>query len=145
MASKAQRKDDVANLVANVAKELTTQIDKEVEVVDNGKMLKTNRKGEMLMCEFTLQKRPGQPDPLCITINDEVRWVKRGAKVIVPWYLVEHMLNNIERKFRQEKDQNGKNVVVFDDMTTEQFQYREIDPAEGCYVEGPKEQPVTTM
>ena len=104
MASKAQRKDDVANLVANVAKELTTQIDKEVEVVDNGKMLKTNTKGEMLMCEFTLQKRVGQPDPLCITINDEVRWVKRGAKVIVPWYLVEHMLHNVERKFRQEKD-----------------------------------------
>lgn len=99
------------------------------EQLKAAKMAKVDTDGKMLMCEFTLGKRPGHPDPLCITINDEVRWVKRGAKVRVPWYLVEHMLHNIERKFRQEKDGQGNNIVVHDDMTSEPFQYRPINPA----------------
>ena len=147
MATKTQRKAAVADAVADVAKTLVEQIDREVEIVDNGKLLKTNKHGKMLMCEVTLQKAPGKPDPQCFTVNDEIKWVKRGAKVVVPWYFVEHMLHNVERKYRQEVDPADarKKIVLFDDMTTEAFNYREIDPADGVFVEGPREQPNNTL
>jgi hypothetical protein len=120
------------------------------EDMKKAKMFKTNTKGEMLMAQFKLPKRPGYPDPLCVTVNDEVRWIKRGHWVKLPWYVVEHMAHNIERKFRQEKDPNGgiQPIVVYDDMTAEPFEYRLIDPAidpatgEPYTIAEPRTQPV---
>lgn len=96
---------------------------------ESGRLAKLNTDGKMLKYLFTLQKRPGAPDPLCITINEEFYWVKRGKPVEVPWYLVEHMKLNIERKYRQEKDEHGKNIVVGEDMPSESFTATPINPA----------------
>jgi hypothetical protein len=144
MAGKAQRKAQVAEIVADVAKTLAANIDAEGvdDDVKSSRLAKLDNSGKMLMCEFTLAKRPGQPDPLCITVNEEIKWVKRGAKVVLPWYFVEHMLHNVERKYRQEKDPiTGQPRVAFDDMSTEQFQYRAIDPAPNTEIQGPNEAP----
>jgi hypothetical protein len=135
MTTKAQRKQEVAELVASVAEQLQDTIDQQVVVEDNGKLFKLNTKGEMLLCELTLHKREGAPDPQCITINEEFRWVKRGHKVVVPWYVVEHLKLNIERKFHQEKDPTtGKSIVVSEEVPAETFSYKPIDPAPGVEI-----------
>ncbi len=114
-------------------------------------MQKQDTSGNMLMCQFTLAKRPGAPDPLVITVNKEIKWLKRGATVKLPWYFIEHMLNNIERKFRQEKGPDGKSVVVYDDMPTEAFSYLPINPAidpatnEPFRIECPRAQVLTSQ
>jgi hypothetical protein len=84
----------------------------------------------MLTCKLTIQKRVGAPDPLCVTINEEFRWIKRGLECIVPWYLILHLRNNIERRFTQGTDETGKKIVIVEDAQAEPFTYRPIDPAE---------------
>lgn len=113
-----------------------SQVQADPEVRDDGKMTQQNTKGEMLMVEMTVAKRIGAPDPLCITINEEFRWVKRGKQVIVPWYVAEFLSTNIERKYRQEKDEHGVNQTIAEDMLAEPFQFRMIDPAPGSKVGG---------
>lgn len=152
----AKNKQAVEKAVAKAVSDALAQEEQEVREsaaeIKASKLKKTNSKGEMLMAKFRLPKRPGYPDPLCITVNDEVRWVKRGYWVKLPWYVVEHMAHNIERKFRQEKDPNGgvAPLVVYDDMTAEPFEYQLIDPAtdpktgEPFGIDEPKSQPLAT-
>jgi hypothetical protein len=132
VSSKNEQKKQVDEIASAVAKTMKATIDaKDDGPVNNGKLDKVNTEGKMLMAELTVARREGAPDPYLITVNEEIRWIKRGKQVIVPWYCVEQMKNNIERKFRKEKDDQGKNVVVFDDLPTESFLYRAIDPAPG--------------
>lgn len=128
--AKVTQSKALTDAVAALAKQLVADVhvSESPDEIKAARNAKKNDEGGMLMCTFNLAKRIGQPDPLCVTINDEVRWVKRGATVTVPWYLVEHMLHNIERKYRREKQADGSSLIVFDDMLTEQFQYREIKP-----------------
>ncbi len=139
-------KRDAAKTLKSLAADIESQdVSETPEQYREAQMQKQDRDGKMLLCEFTLAKRPGAPDPLCITVNKEIKWLKRGATVKLPWYFVEHMLNNIERKFRQEKAPDGKSIVVYDDMPTEAFSYMPINPAEGVSIEGPRKQAITTM
>ena len=146
-------KRDAAKTLKSLASDIESQdVAETPEQYRAAQMQKTNTKGEMLMCQFTLAKRPGAPDPLCITVNKEIKWLKRGVTTSkMPWYFVEHMLNNIERKFRQEKTPDGKNIVVYDDMPTEAFSYMPINPAtdpatgEPFVIAGPRPQAITTM
>jgi hypothetical protein len=110
------------------------------EVLDS-KRKKLDTNGDILMCWFTLAKKEGAPDPLVMTVNNEVKWLKRGYKVKLPWYFVEHMLHNVERKFRQIPDPADarKKITLYDDIPTESFQYQPINPAEGVEIEGPKQ------
>ena len=135
MATKAQQKQQVDAISAAVAKTMKASIDAVPDVIDNGKLDKQNADGGVLMCELTVARREKAPDPFLVTVNEEIRWIKRGAKVIVPWYVVVQMKNNIERKFLREKDEQGKNVVVHEDMPTESFQYQMINPAPGVTID----------
>jgi hypothetical protein len=102
-----------------------------VKVYGDGKHDRVNTKGETLMADFTLAKKTGAPDPLCVTINEEFFWIKRGVKVQVPFYLVFHLRNNIETHYVQEKDEQGKNIIKTERMPAEAFSYSWIDPAPG--------------
>lgn len=141
MTTKAQRKQDVAKIATKIVAGMSQEIEAQEDHEDSeaARNAKTNTKGTMLMCELTLAKRAGMPDPQVITVNREIKWVKRGAKVVVPWYFIEHLLHNVERKFRQEPDptDSRKRIVAHDDTETESFNYRMIDPAEGMEIEGP--------
>ena len=86
------------------------------------------------MCELEVARRPGAPDPFLITVNEEIKWIKRGKKVVVPWYFIEAMQSNIERRFRREKDEQGKNIIVSEDMPSESFQFQAINPAPGVVI-----------
>jgi hypothetical protein len=145
-------KRDAAKTLKALANDIESQdVAETPEQYRAAQMQKTDTKGAMLMCEFTLAKREGAPDPLVITVNKEIKWLKRGATVKLPWYFVEHMLNNIERKFRQEKGPDGKKFVVYDDMPTEAFSYLPINPAidpktnEPFRIEGPRPVVNTTL
>jgi hypothetical protein len=131
MASKAKSKEAATQALAQVAKGIMDEI--EADHVDHTdyRLGKTNTEGEMLKAKFTLQPREKAPNPLCITINEEIFWVPRGVEVTVPWYVVTHMKNNIERKFRREKDEQGKNVIRTMDVPSEPFSYHPINPAPG--------------
>lgn len=96
---------------------------------DDGKLFMKNRDGGMLMCDLTVQRREKAPDPLCVCVNEEIRWIKRGMKARVPWYVVLHMQNNIERKFRQEGEGKSRTIVA-EDAPGEPFNYTQIDPAD---------------
>ncbi len=122
---------------ATVASVLTTLVDKvssmspavkAAVVHGDGKDFLVNTDGKTLMAKFNLAKRAGAPDPLCITINDEFFWMKRGIDVEVPFYLVLHMKNNIETHYLQEKDERGKNVIVTEKRPAEAFSYVWINP-----------------
>ena len=149
MTSKAQRKVEVANVVASVTQALVHGIEQEVadDDVQASKLKKTNKDGGILMCEVMLQKKLGAPDPQVFTVGNEIKWIKRGAKVKVPWYFVEHMLNNVERKFFQIPDPTDqrKRIVKYDDILTEGFSYTPINPAEGMEIEGPNPVVDTTI
>lgn len=139
MATKQDRKASVADIAKQVASAMQKGIDAEVEVTDNGKLRETNSKGEMLLCEVTMPRGNNMPDPQVVTINEEIRWVRRGVKTIVPWYFVEHLLLNIERKYRQEIDvATGKNVVTFDDIPALSFTWLPVDPNPSGYKIGPQ-------
>lgn len=145
--AKAKVSSAVKDAVAEVAKQLAQDaVNIETpEQIQSARMAKTNSKGEMLMCSFTLQKAEGRPDPLCITVNDQIKWVKRGKAVALPWYFVEHMLGNQDRKYRQEKDAAGKNYITYDDVTSEPFHYQAIEPGVDANgktfeIEGPRTQ-----
>jgi hypothetical protein len=88
-----------------------------------------NTKGEVLMCKMTIGSREGAPDPLVITVGDEIKWAKRNKEVVVPWYFVLHMKNNIETRFKQEKDDQGKRIVVGHTGPSEPLSYSLIDPS----------------
>ncbi len=129
MANKATSKA-VSDAVAKIA----TQIVQDAGVAETpddlraARMAKRNSSGGLWKVGFTLEKREGYPDPLCITVVDEIKWVKRGKEVMLPWYFVEHMLGNVQRKYRNIKDkQTGMYEVVWDDVPAESFRYREID------------------
>ncbi len=148
----ASKQDNKKQLVKAI-QELTNEADpaETAEELKAARMAKTNSKGEMLLCNFTLQKKEMAPDPLCITINQDHFWLKRGKSVKVPWYFVEHMLHNVDRKYRNVKISPLEYRVEFDDMTSEPFQYTVIDPGmkpdgSGPFeVEGPREPPQQTL
>ncbi len=134
MATKTQQKQQIDKVTAQVAKAMGAVIDAQVEVQDNGRMDKLNADGEMLKCEVTFPRRPFADDPHVQTVNDQIFWFRRGHAKVVPWYVVSAIKDNVERKFRQEKDDQGKNVVVSDEMPTESFTYSPINPAPGVTV-----------
>ena len=136
MVNATQRKEQVEKLVGEWSDKLVKEMDAELAPpLTSDRLTKTNKDGKMLMCNFTLNPRDGGPDPLCFTINDEIKWIKRGQNVVIPWYFVEHMKLNIERKFRKEKDQQtGRVSVIPVDQLTESFQYQPIDPAPGVTI-----------
>ena len=129
--SKSKSKAAATKALAEVAKGIMDEIEADHVDTTDYKLGKTNTEGKMLMAKFTLQPRDKAPNPLCITVNEEIRWVPRGVEVIVPWYVVTHMKNNIERRFRKEKDSQGKNIVVPYDVPSEPFNYNPINPAPG--------------
>lgn len=149
MASKSASKQQLVNALKDLTEDVTPV--ESAEDLKAARMAKTNNKGEMLLCNFTLQKKEMAPDPLCITINDQHFWCKRGKSVKVPWYLVEHMLHNVDRKYRNVKVGPLQYKVEFDDMTSEPFQYQLIDPAmkpdgTGPFeIEGPRTPPQITL
>lgn len=132
--TKAGSKKAAQEALAVVAKNMMDEIEKDHVDTTDYKRGKTNSKGEMLMCKFTLQPREKAPNPLPIVVNEEKYWVPRGVEVTVPWYVVVQMKNNIERRFRKEKDAQGKNIVTAYDMPSEPFSYSPIDPAPGVTV-----------
>lgn len=146
-------KQDSKAALVKAMKELTEEVSpgESAEDLRAAQMAKTNSKGGMLECRFTLQKKEMAPDPLCITINQQHFWCKRGKPVTVPWYLVEHMLHNVDRKYRNVKIGPMEYRVEFDDMTSEPFQYQVIDPAmkpdgSGPFeIEGPLTPPQVTL
>ena len=101
-ATKTQQKAQAAKIVENVTKQLNAQIDAQIEVVDDGKRQFVNKDGGILQCEITLARATGAPDPLAVMVNEQLWWLRRGHKQMVPWYVIPHLRNNIERKFRQE-------------------------------------------
>lgn len=129
--SKQTQKEQVDAIANAVASSMKATIDAQVEAKDESKFTFKNADGGILMCELTMARRENAPDPFLTTTNEEIRWIKRGQPVIVPWYVVDQLRNNKERKFRKEKDEQGKNVIAFEDIPTESFQYRAINPAPG--------------
>lgn len=130
-ATKTKTKAAATKAIAEVTKQLMTEIAE--DAVDNTdyRLGKLNADGEMLKAKFTLQPREKAPNPLCITVNEEIFWVPRGVEVEVPWYVVTQMKNNIERRFKREKDAQGKNIVTSFDAPSEPFSYYPINPAPG--------------
>ncbi len=137
MATMKQKKDALADVFAKAASDAIGKLEADgpKDDIEAAKMQKQNTDGKMLMCELTIGKRALAPDPLCITTNEEIRYIKRGKKVVVPWYVVTQMLNNIERQFYQEKDDQGKSITKWMDAPSEPFNYRMIDPAPDTTVE----------
>ena len=130
--SVAKKQEAASRVLAQIAAGVAEKIEADQPVHDDGKLHMKNAQGEMLMCKLTLAKRAGAPDPLCITINEEFRWVKRGSEVVVPWYVVQHLKNNVETVFRQEKNEQGRSIVVTDQVQAEPFSYTPINPAADC-------------
>lgn len=136
MASKAQRKAAITDVVNEVAQQVADKLDHVVEVDERkaeqeAKRRYLNRDGEILQCNLTLQKMEGKPDPLVITIAEEIRWIKRGKPVVVPWYVVQTLKDNIESRYRREKQPDGTTAVVREDVPAEAFSYNAINPADG--------------
>jgi hypothetical protein len=131
MTSKAKSKEAATQALAQVAKGIMDEIEADHVDTTDYKLGKTNVAGEMLKAKFTLHPRDKAPNPLCVTVNEEIFWVPRGVEVTVPWYVVTHMKNNIERRFRKEKDAQGKNIVTTYDAPAEPFSYNPISPAAG--------------
>lgn len=141
MATTTQKKAALADVFAKAAADAISKIDADAAPQDDvkaSKLQKLNRKGEMLMCELTIAKRPLAPDPLCVTTNEEIRYIKRGKKVVVPWYVVVQMLNNIERVFYQEENETGKKITHWNEQPSEPISYVPIDPAEGVTIDTPQ-------
>src|SRR5574343_2116108 len=74
-------------------------------VKDDGDL--KNKSGTPLMCELTLGKKEGAPDPHVMTVNEHRIVVKRGAKVVVPWYFIAMLKSNNDRRYYQTKDKDG--------------------------------------
>ena len=130
-ATKASKKEIIEKTFADAAAAAIKAEEAASKAVeDDGRLAMKNKDGGVLMCNLTVAKRPFAPDPLCVTVNDEIKWIKRGAKVIVPWYFVLHMNNNVETRFRQEKDAQGKNIVVPETGPSEPISYNPINPAD---------------
>ena len=129
--TKAVSKKAAQEALAQVAKGIMDEIEADhVDTVDY-KRGKLNTDGEMLMARLTLHPREKAPNPQVVTINEEIRWVPRGVEAVVPWYVVSFLKTNVERRFRKEKDAQGKNIVVPYDMPGEAFSYTPINPAAG--------------
>lgn len=112
------------------AKEAALKAAEKTEVVaDDGKLDMKNRDGGVLMCKVTVGSREGGPDPICYTVNDEIKWIKRNAEVVIPWYFVLHMKHNVETRFKQAKDESGTRIVVGTTGPSEPISYSLIDPA----------------
>jgi hypothetical protein len=129
--TKSKSKAAATKALAQVAKGIMDEIEADHVDSTDYRLTKLNADGGMLMAKFTLQPREKAPNPLVITINEEIRWVPRGIEVVVPWYVVTHMKNNVERRFKKEKDAQGKNIVTPYDMPSEPFSYQPINPAPG--------------
>lgn len=132
-ATQAQ-KNAVTKAFADAEKAAQAALVKAEVPEDDGTMDMKNADGGMLKCKFTLHKRPGAPDPLCITVNEAGRagfqgFAKRGIEIEVPWFVILHLQNNIEKRFAQEKDERGKNIIVPEDVPGESFSYRPVNPA----------------
>jgi hypothetical protein len=131
-ASKSKSKAAATQILAEVTKTLMSNIEEEANKESfDGRYAKLNAEGGILKAKFTLQPKEKAPNPLCITVNEEIFWVPRGHEVIVPWYVVTQMKNNIERRFKREKDERGKNIVTTYDAPSEPFNYTPINPAPG--------------
>lgn len=129
--NKTKSKAAATKAIAEVTKEIIAGIEADAVDTTDYRLGKLNANGEMLKAKFTLQPREKAPNPLCITVNEEIFWVPRGVEVTVPWYVVAHMKNNIERRFKREKDAQGKNIVTSYDAPSEPFSYSPINPAPG--------------
>lgn len=133
MANIQQKKAALSEVFANAAADALKKLEGDApqDDLDAAKLQHKNTSGGVLMCELTIAKRPGAPDPLCVTTNEEIRFIKRGKPVTVPWYVVRQLLNNVERQFYQEKDEQGRSITRHNDMPSEPISYRCIDAAEG--------------
>jgi hypothetical protein len=131
MVTKAKSKEAATQALAQVAKGIMDEI--EADHVDHTdyRLGKTDVHGNVLRAKFTLQPREKAPNPLSVVVNEEIYWIPRGVEVELPWYVVTHMKNNIERRFMRKKDEQGKNIVVSMDVPSEPFNYMPIDPAPG--------------
>lgn len=130
--SKAKTKEVAAQAIAQVTKELMTEIEAEHQAAGDGKHDMVNADGGILRAKLTLQPRDKAPNPLSVVINEEIYWIPRGVEVEVPWYVVQSLKNNVERKFKREKDSQGKNIVTPYDALAEPFSYRPINPTPDC-------------
>ena len=119
----------VDEVTETVRKQVLAEITESEKPANDGKLDMKNSKGGVLMCKFVLGKRAGSPDPLVITVNEEIRWVKRGQECVVPWYVVLAMKNNIERTFTPLKDAYGRTTVESSDGPAEPISYVPLDPA----------------
>lgn len=92
-----------------------------------------NKDGGVLRCKLTVARAEGRSKTHLETVGEEIFWIPRGVEVEVPWYVIAQMKNNVESKFRQERDPSDprKLITLKDEIPTESFNYREIDPAEG--------------
>ena len=104
--------------------------------VEEAKRTKLDAEGNILKCKLTVSRRLGSTGPHLETVNEEIFWIPRGVPVIVPWYVIDQMKNNVERKFRQEPDPDnpGRKRIVHEDIPSESFQYTAINPAEGVEI-----------
>lgn len=127
--SKSKQIAVARDAIEDVTRTIMEGIDKAQAAEPNYKLGKVNNNGKMLMCNFTLAQRDKAPNPQCVTVNEEIRWIPRGVEVQVPWYVVQLFKDNIERRYRKEKDSNGKNIVTPYDVPAEAFSYSCIDPA----------------
>ena len=130
--TKTASKTAATAALAEVAKGMMQAIEEEQVDLTDYKLGKTNKDGKMLMAKLTLQPRERAANPMPYVINEEIYWVPRGHEVIVPWYVVMSMKNNIERRFKMSKDpETGKNMVTPYEVPAEPFNYTPIDPAPG--------------
>lgn len=88
--------------------------------------------GEILKYELEIQGRDGAPNPVNIPINEEKYVIRRQAKVVVPWWVVVHLANNIETKYTPTKDENGRLYMREEPRLSENFTARPINPAPGA-------------
>lgn len=134
MATNTKQKETISKAFKEAEKAALAASDAAVPVEDNGKLDMVDTDGKMLMCNFTLHKKPGAADPLSIVVNEGGAsgfqgFLKRGEKVKVPWFVVLHLQNNIERRFTKSKDDQGKNIIIAEDVPAESFTYSPINPS----------------
>jgi hypothetical protein len=124
----------LAELLGGVAEKFDPAVANEKLMA--AKLTKTDTDGKILKCRLTVARKPGTIGPHLETVNEEIFWIPRGVPVVVPWYVVEQMKNNVERRFRQEPDPDnpGRKRTVSEDIPSESFQYTAINPAEGVEI-----------
>lgn len=105
-------------------------VDEKVLYDPNGELACRNRFGKCLMYEMTLQRREKAPDPLQVTVNDRRYVMRRGVRIVMPWWVIFHFRNNIETKYKQEQSAThpGRKQTVTEFLPAEIITSRPIDP-----------------